>query len=191
MKCVRSCDQQPLKQKKVFALKRSLIPRGFIYSSNMAHSLLFTPPTWWTWCHENILYWVTTSQIIKIKINCPPSPSFARFCESRISSNKRLCRWMAGFIQGVTLLGCAYQGRKEEEDWLASVAECVEKESKSLHGYLTDGQEWMLKAAWEEKVIVEMTEPLEDYKKGCTKRRYSRRDWKTWKTWKTFAWCVC
>ena len=86
MKCVRSCDQQPLKQKKVFALKRSLIPRGFIYSSNMAHSLLFTPPTWWTWCHENILYWVTTSQIIKIKINCPPSPSFARFCESRISS---------------------------------------------------------------------------------------------------------
>ena len=45
MKCVRSCDQQPLKQKKVFALKRSLIPRGFIYSSNMADSILFTPPT--------------------------------------------------------------------------------------------------------------------------------------------------
>ena len=36
MECVRSCDQQPLKQKKVFAVKRSLIPRGFIYSSNMA-----------------------------------------------------------------------------------------------------------------------------------------------------------
>ena len=31
---------------------------------------------------------MTTSQIIKIKINCPPSPSFARFCESRISSLK-------------------------------------------------------------------------------------------------------
>ena len=56
MKCVRSCNQQPLKQKKVFALKRSLIPRGFIYSSNMADSILFTPPTWRTWRHENILY---------------------------------------------------------------------------------------------------------------------------------------
>ena len=48
MECVRSCDQQPLKQKKAFALKRSLIPRGFIYSSNMADSILFTPPTWRT-----------------------------------------------------------------------------------------------------------------------------------------------
>ena len=49
--------------------------------------------------------------------------------------------------------------------YLPSVAECVKKESKSLHGYLTDGQEWMLKAAWEERVIVDTTEPLEDYKK--------------------------
>ena len=48
MECVRSCDQQPLKQKKVFALKRSLIPRGFTYSSNVADSILFTPPTWRT-----------------------------------------------------------------------------------------------------------------------------------------------
>ena len=36
----------------------------------------------------NILYYI---QIIKIKINCPPSPSFARFCESRISSYFCVC----------------------------------------------------------------------------------------------------
>ena len=34
-----------LKQKKVFALKRSLIPKGFKNSSNMADSKLFAPPT--------------------------------------------------------------------------------------------------------------------------------------------------
>ena len=64
-----------------------------------------------------------------------------------------------------------YLLRKEGGRGLISVAECVEKESKSLHGYLTDSQEWMLKAAWEERVIVDTTESLEDYKKRCTKRR--------------------
>ena len=53
-----------------------------------------------------------------------------------------------------------YLPRKEGGRRLISVAECVEKESKSLHGYLTDGQKWMLKAAWAEKVTVDTAEPL-------------------------------
>ena len=69
-----------------------------------------------------------------------------------------------------------YFPRKEGGRRLISVAECVEKESKSLHGYLTDGQEWMLKAAWEEKVTVDTTEPLEDYKKRVYEEKV--RDWK-------------
>ena len=51
VECVRSFDQNHiclLKQKNVFALKKSLIPTGFIYSSNMADSILFAPPTWRT-----------------------------------------------------------------------------------------------------------------------------------------------
>ena len=38
------------------------------------------------------------------------------------------------------------------------MAECVEAETRSLHGYLVESQERMLKAAWEEKVIARTTE---------------------------------
>ena len=49
-------------------------------------------------------------------------------------------------------------------------------ESSSLHVYLVESQEWLLKAAWEEKLIARTTESLE----GCKKRLYERkvRDWK-------------
>ena len=63
--------------------------------------------------------------------------------------------------------------RKDGGGGLISATECVEMETRSLHGYLVESQEWMLKAAWEEKVIiiVVMTESLEE----CNKSLYSQR----------------
>ena len=51
IECVRTWTRNHiclLKQKIVFALKKSLTPIGLIYSSHMADSLLFTPPIWRT-----------------------------------------------------------------------------------------------------------------------------------------------
>jgi len=44
-----------------------------------------------------------------------------------------------------------------------------EMESRSLHGYLAESQEWMLEAAWEEKVTVGTTDSLEEYDKRLYK----------------------
>ena len=51
-------------------------------------------------------------------------------------------------------------------------------ETRSLHhGYLVESQEWMLKAAWEEKeVIVGTTESYEEYNKKLYKSKV--RDWR-------------
>ena len=57
-----------------------------------------------------------------------------------------------------------YLPRKEGGRGLISMEECVRRESKSLHGYLTESTEWMLQAALKEKVIVE-EESLQDYEK--------------------------
>ena len=47
------------------------------------------------------------------------------------------------------------------------MTKCIEMETRSLHVCLVESQEWMLKAAWEEKVIVTVvtTESLEEYNK--------------------------
>jgi len=50
-----------------------------------------------------------------------------------------------------------------------SVLRDSEMESRSLHGYLAESQEWMLEAAWEEKVTVGTTDSLEEYDKRLYK----------------------
>ena len=57
-----------------------------------------------------------------------------------------------------------YLPRKEGGRGLIRVAECCEKENRSLNDYLTESQERMLKAACEEKVCTETTESLGDYR---------------------------
>lgn len=69
-----------------------------------------------------------------------------------------------------------YLPRKEEGRRLTSVTECVETETRSLHGYLVESQEWMLNAALEEKVIVGMTESVEEY--NIRFYELKLRDWK-------------
>ena len=46
-----------------------------------------------------------------------------------------------------------YLPRKEGGRGLISIGECVNKESKSLHGYLREAAEWMLQADLKEKVL--------------------------------------
>ena len=55
-----------------------------------------------------------------------------------------------------------YLPRKEGGRGLISIKECVNKESKSLHGYLRETTEWMLQAALKKKVLNEQ-ENLQDY----------------------------
>ena len=49
-------------------------------------------------------------------------------------------------------------------------------QTRSLRGYLVEIKEWMLKATWEQKVIVGTTESLEEYNKSLYESRV--RDWK-------------
>ena len=49
-------------------------------------------------------------------------------------------------------------------------------ETRSLYGYLVESHEWMLKAAWEEKVIVGTKESLEGYNKRLYESKVG--DWK-------------
>ena len=68
-----------------------------------------------------------------------------------------------------------YLPRKEGGRGLISIEECVNKESKSLHGYLRETTEWMLQAALKEKLLNEQ-ENLQDYQN----RRHEEkiRNWK-------------
>ena len=68
-----------------------------------------------------------------------------------------------------------YLPRKEGGRWLIGVEECMAEESKSLHGYLKESQEWMLQVALREKVVVEM-ESLEDHKKKTYEEKV--KNWK-------------
>ena len=52
-----------------------------------------------------------------------------------------------------------YLPRKESGRGLIGVEECVTEESKCLHGYLKESQEWMLQAELREKVISRLTQP--------------------------------
>ena len=82
---------------------------------------------------------------------------------------------MHGCLQKRSNVARLYLPRKEGGRGLIGVEECVTKESKSLHGYLKESQEWMLEAALREKVIVEM-ESLEDYKKKIYEEKV--KNWK-------------
>ena len=68
-----------------------------------------------------------------------------------------------------------YLPRKEGGRGLISIEECVNKESKSLHGYLRETTEWMLQAALKEKLLNEQ-ENFQDYQN----RRHEEkiRNWK-------------
>ena len=68
-----------------------------------------------------------------------------------------------------------YLPRKEGGRGLIGIEECVRRESKSLHGYLRESTEWMLRAALKEKVIVE-EESLQDYEKRRKEEKV--KNWK-------------
>ena len=65
--------------------------------------------------------------------------------------------------------------RKEGGRELIDIEECVKRESKSLHGYLSESTEWMLQAALKEEIIVE-EDSLQDYE-----RRKKEEEVKNWK----------
>lgn len=63
-----------------------------------------------------------------------------------------------------------YLPRKVRGRGLISVTECVEMKTRSLHGYLVESQDWMLKATWEDKEVVVTTDSLERVTICCTNR---------------------
>ncbi|XP_037776983.1 uncharacterized protein LOC119573955 [Penaeus monodon] len=67
-----------------------------------------------------------------------------------------------------------YLPRKEGGRGLISIEECVNKESKSLHGYLRETTEWMLQAALKE--VLDEEENLQDYQKRRQEEKI--RNWK-------------
>ena len=68
-----------------------------------------------------------------------------------------------------------YLPRKEGGRGMIGIEECVKREGKSLHGYLSESTEWMLQAALKEKIIVE-EDSLQDYE-----RRKKEEEVKNWK----------
>ena len=71
---------------------------------------------------------------------------------------------------------CMYLPRKEGGSGLIGVEKCLKEECKSLHGYLRNSTEWMLRVVLKEKVLVE-EENFQDYKrrKKEEKLRNSRK----------------
>ena len=97
--------------------------------------------------------------------------------EELVSMDRRTRKILAmnGCMHTRSNVARLYLPRKEGGRGLISIEECVNKESKSLHGYLRETTEWMLQAALKEKVLDE-EENLQDYQKRRQEEKI--RNWK-------------
>ncbi|XP_063588859.1 uncharacterized protein LOC134766032 [Penaeus indicus] len=97
--------------------------------------------------------------------------------EELVSMDRRTRKIMAmnGCMHTRSNVARMYLPRKEGGRGLMSIEECVNKENKSLDGYLKETTEWMLQAALKEKVLDE-EETLQDYQKRRQEEKI--RNWK-------------
>ena len=97
--------------------------------------------------------------------------------EELVSMGRKIRKILAmnGCMHTRSNIARLYLPRKEGERGLISIEECVRKESKSLHGYLSETTERMLQAVLKEKVLDE-EENLQEYQKRMQEEKI--RNWK-------------